>query len=59
MRETLVKLMKQVGTAKRMCSLYSSHKIEGETHRLLDCQRYSSMRDVFLSKIVENYRMKI
>ena len=30
--------------------LCSGNKIEDETHLLLDCQRYSSMRDIFLSK---------
>ena len=33
------------------CPLCSRNKIEEETHLLLDCQRYSSMRDIFLSKI--------
>ena len=36
---------------ERMCPLCSGSKIEDETHLLLDCQRYSSMRDTFLSKI--------
>ena len=50
---------------ERICPLCSGNKIEDETHLLLDCQRYSSMRDIFLSKIetklmiFENYRMKI
>ena len=34
-----------------ICPLCSGNKIEDETHLLLDCQRYSSMRDIFLSKI--------
>ena len=36
---------------ERICPLCSGNKIEDETHILLDCQRYSSMRDIFLSKI--------
>ena len=32
-------------------SLCSGNKIEDETHLLLHCKRYSSMRDIFLSKI--------
>ena len=36
---------------KIICPLCSGSKIDDETHLLLDCQRYSSMRDVFLSKI--------
>ena len=36
---------------ERICPLCSGNKIEDETHLLLDCQRYSSMRDIFLSKI--------
>ena len=50
---------------ERICSLCSGNKIEDEIHLLLDCQRYSSMRDIFLSKvkqklmILKNYRMKI
>ena len=36
---------------ERICPLYSGNKIEDETHLLRDCQRYSSMRDIFLSKI--------
>ena len=35
----------------RICPLCSGNKIEDETYLLLDCQRYSSMRDIFLSKI--------
>ena len=35
---------------ERICPLCSVKKIEDETHLLLDCQRYSSMRDIFLSK---------
>ena len=31
-----------------ICPLCSGNKIEDETHLLLDCQRYSSMRDIFL-----------
>ena len=35
------------------CPLCSGNKIEDETHLLLDldCQRYSSMKYIFLSKI--------
>ena len=36
---------------ERICPLYSGNKIEDETHLLRDCQIYSSMRDIFLSKI--------
>ena len=36
---------------ERICPFCSSNKIEDEIHLLLDCQRYSSMRDTFLSKI--------
>ena len=36
---------------ERICPLCGSDKIEDEAHLLLDCQRYSSMRDIFLSKI--------
>ena len=36
---------------ERICPLYGSDKIEDETHLLLDCQRYSSIRYTFLSKI--------
>ena len=36
---------------ERICPLCTGNKIEDETHLLLDCQRYSSMRDIFLSKI--------
>ena len=36
---------------ERICPLCSGNKIKDETHLLLDCQRYSSMRDIFLSKI--------
>ena len=36
---------------ERICPLCSGSEIEDETHLLLDCQRYSSMRDIFLSKI--------
>ena len=36
---------------ERICPLCSGNKIKEETHLLLDCQRYSSMRDIFLSKI--------
>ena len=36
---------------ERICPLCSGNKIEDEIHLLLDCQRYSSMRDIFLSKI--------
>ena len=38
---------------ERICPLCSGNKIQDETHLLLnlDCQRCSSMKDVFLSKI--------
>ena len=39
---------------EKICSFCSGNKIEEETHLLpvlRDCQRYSSMRDIFLSKI--------
>ena len=36
---------------ERICPLCSGNKIEDKTHLLPDCQRYSSMRDIFLSKI--------
>ena len=36
---------------ERICPLCSGNKIKDEIHLLLDCQRYSSMRDIFLSKI--------
>ena len=36
---------------ERICLLCSGNKIEGETNLLLDRQRHSSMRDIFLSKI--------
>ena len=36
---------------ERIYPLCSGNKIEDETHLLLDCQRYSSMGDIFLSKI--------
>ena len=36
---------------ERICPLCSGNEIEDETHLLLDCQGYSSMRDIFLSKI--------
>ena len=37
---------------ERICPLCSGNKIVDETQlRFLDCQRYSSMRDLFLSKI--------
>ena len=65
MRRTLVKvrigchnLRVETGTRydritldERICPLCSGNKIEDETHLLLDCQRYSSVRDLFLSKI--------
>ena len=64
LRRTLVKFRigchnLRVGTGRydkivldeRICPLCSGTKIEDEIHLLLDCQRYSSMRDIFLSKI--------
>ena len=64
MRRTLVKLRigchnLRVETGRydktpleeRICPLCTGNEIEDETHLLLDCQRYSSMRDIFLSKI--------
>ena len=64
MRRTLVKLRigchnlrvetgryDKIPLEERICPLCSGNKIEDETHLLLDCQRYSSMRDIFLSKI--------
>ena len=36
---------------ERICPLCIGNKIEDETHLLLDCQRHSSMRDIFLSKV--------
>ena len=65
MRRTLVKLRigchnlrvetgryHKIPLKERICPLCSGNKIEDETHLLLDCQRrYSSMRDIFLSKI--------
>ena len=63
MRRTLVKLRigchnlrvetgryNKIHLDKRICPLCSGNKIEDETHLLLDCQRYSSLRDIFLSK---------
>ena len=51
---------------ERICPLCSGNNIEDEIHLLLlDCQTYSSTRDIFLSKtekkmmIFENYHMKI
>ena len=41
----------KIALDERICPLCSGNKIEDETHLLLDCQRYSSMRDIFLSKI--------
>ena len=37
-----------------ICHLCSGNKVEDETHLLLDCQRCSSMRDIFLSKTETN-----
>ena len=64
MRRTLVKLRigcynLRVETGRhdkipldgRICPLCSGNKIKEETHFSLDCQRYSPMRDIFLSKI--------
>ena len=74
MRKTLLKLRiryhnlrvetgryNKIPLDERICplSVCSSNKIEDETHPLLDCQRYSSMRDIFLSKIetkIDNIR---
>ena len=36
---------------ERIRPLCSGNKSEHETHLLLDCKRYSSIRDIFLSKI--------
>ena len=36
---------------ERICLLSSGNKIEHETHLILDCQRYYSMRHIFLPKI--------
>ena len=36
---------------ERLCNLCNSNKIEDETHFLLYCPRYSSIRDMFFSKI--------
>ena len=36
---------------ERLCSLCNCNKIEDETHFLLDCPSYSSIRDRFFSKI--------
>ena len=36
---------------ERLCNLCNSNKIEDETHFLLDCPRYSLIRDMFFSKI--------
>ena len=36
---------------ERVSPLCSGEKIEDQTHLLLDCKSYSSMRDIFLSKI--------
>ena len=50
-------MLKPVGTTKSVSmkgyvpSVVVINKIEDETNLLLDCQRYSSMRDIFLSKI--------
>ena len=50
---------------ERICPLCGGNKIEDETHLLLDCQRYSSMRECSFSKlkqtlmIFKNYRLKI
>ena len=64
MRRTLVKLRigchnlsvetgryDKITLDERICPFCGGNKIEDETHLLLDCQRYSSMRDIFLSKI--------
>jgi len=34
-----------------ICLLCGGNKTEDKTHLFLDCKRYSSMRDIFLSKI--------
>ena len=50
-------VLKQVGTTKSLSmkeyvpSVSSGNKIENETHLLLDCKRYSSIKDIFLSKL--------
>ena len=36
---------------ERLSNLCNCNKIEGETHFLLDCQRFSSIRDMFVSKL--------
>ena len=36
---------------ERICPLCSGNKIEEETHLSQDCQRHSSIRDIFLSRI--------
>lgn len=41
--------MKQIPLDERICPLCSGNKTENETRLLLDCQRYSPMRDIFLS----------
>ena len=64
MRKTLLKLRiryhnlrvetgryNKIPLDERICALCSGNKIEDETHLLLDCRRYSSTRDTFLSKI--------
>ena len=64
MRRTLVKLRigchnlrvetgryDKIPLEERICPFCTGNKIEDKTHLLLDCQRYSSMRDIFLSKI--------
>ena len=64
MRRTLVKLRigchnlrvetgryDKIPLEERIFPLCSGNKIEDETRLLLDCQRYSSMRDIFLSEI--------
>ena len=52
MRRTLVKL--RIGCQnlrERICPRCSGNKIEEETHLLLECPRYSSIRGIFLSRI--------
>ena len=64
MRRTLVKLRigchnlrvetgryDKIPLDERISPLCSGNKIEDETHLLLDCHRYASMRGIFLYKI--------
>ena len=47
----LFTLIDKISLDERVCPFCSGNKIEDETHLLLDYQKYSSMRDIFLSKI--------